>query len=35
VRYETVAEDRPASLDGKYLKFPAQAHGGKLCCLVR
>ena len=35
VRYETVAEDRVASLDGKHLKFPSPAHGDKFCYLVR
>jgi hypothetical protein len=35
VRYETVAEDRAASLDGKHLKFPSPAHGDRFCYLVR
>jgi hypothetical protein len=35
VRYETVAEDRPAILDGKHLKFPAPAQSDKFCYLVR
>jgi hypothetical protein len=30
-----VAEDRPAILDGKHLKFPAPAHRDKFCYLVR